>query len=86
MNYHAENPDDLIKDMAGLLKVCGITTSFLDKDEIIRRGEYVNPWKILARVLLNPLSIENQIFIQNLEPILEEANAYRELKERIELK
>ena len=65
-------PDELVEGLSDFLKDVGFNTSYLDT-EFKMRSEQVPLWQLLTRALLNPLSIENRMFLDNLTPIKEEA-------------
>ena len=67
----ASEPDELVEGLSDFLKDVGFNSSFLD-DEFKLRGEQVPLWQLLTRSLLNPLAIENRMFLDNLAPIKEE--------------
>lgn len=69
MKYKANHPGELVEDMAGLLRACGYTSSFLDKEDIVKRGEFMTPWGMIAKMITNPTSTETKIFFENLKPI-----------------
>lgn len=69
--------DDLIKDLSVFLMKTGCNTSFIDQDELIARGMKEPSWKLITRTILNPLSVENRIFQDNLKPIAEQTETYK---------
>jgi hypothetical protein len=64
----------------------GYSTSFLDAEETRKRGEKIPPWQFITRVLTNPLSIENKIFSENLQPVLFEVERHREEQKKREMR
>ena len=54
-----------------MLKSIGFSSSFLDEDELIARGLKESYWKMVSRGIINPLSLENKIFKDNLVLVLE---------------
>jgi hypothetical protein len=53
------------------LKSVGFNSSFLDNEEMIARGLKESYWKMVSRGIINPLSLENKIFKDNLVLVLE---------------
>ena len=68
--------------MSEILKDCGYSTSYLPE---VNQNTWDSKilWNFLARVVTNPLSIENKIFQDNLSPVLENLQKYREKKAKI---
>lgn len=60
----ANDPAELVKDMADFLQEVGYTSSFIDKDYV----QKPNLWQVMTRGLTNELSFEHQIFQDNLQP------------------
>ena len=52
--------------MSDYFKSVGFYSSFIDEKEIIARGMKENHWKMVTRGIMNPLSLENKIFKDNL--------------------
>ena len=48
--------------MAQILKDCGYSASFLDKDK-----DKVELWPFITTHLINPLSLQNKILVDNLD-------------------
>jgi hypothetical protein len=44
----------------------GLNFSFIDQDELKNRGMKESHWKLVSRGIINPLSLENKIFRENL--------------------
>ena len=57
--------------LSDLLKSVGFSSSFLDNEELIARGLKEPYWKMVSRGIINPLSLENKIFKDNLILVLE---------------
>lgn len=81
----ANDPDELVEGLSDFLKDVGFNTSFLDT-EFKMRSEQVPLWQLLTRALLNPLSIENRMFLENLTPVKVEAERWRYEKHEEERK
>ncbi len=67
----ASSAEELVEGLSDLLKSVGFSTSFLDNDEVIARGLKEAYWKMVSRGIINPLSLENKIFRDNLVFVLE---------------
>jgi len=61
----------LVEGLSDLLKSVGFNSSFLDNEEMIARGLKESYWKMVSRGIINPLSLENKIFKDNLVLVLE---------------
>jgi hypothetical protein len=62
----SRSSDELIEGLSELLMKTGSNTSFIDQDELIARGMKEPYWRMVTRTILNPFSIENRIFFDNL--------------------
>ena len=80
----APDPDELLEGMSAFLAEVGITSSFIDPNELKKRGDAPQPWQYLTRAVLNPLSFEHNIFQQNLSTQIEITNQEKEEKRKIE--
>lgn len=58
----AADPEELVEGMADFLMEVGLSSSFIDQDELKARGMYQPLWQLLTRAMINPYSFENQIF------------------------
>jgi hypothetical protein len=61
------SPDELVDGMAEMIMECGYNCSFLE-DRPLGADE---SWRMISRVITNPLSLENKIFRENIRPRLE---------------
>jgi len=72
----AEEPDELIMGISDYLMEVGFSSSFLDRKELKMRGMCAPLWQVLTRAIINPLSTENKIFLDNLGPKMQETKRY----------
>jgi len=82
----ATDPSELIEGLSDFLMEVGFSSSFLDLDEVKNRGEQPPLWQLMTRAIINPLSTENRIFMDNLTPLKEQTAIYKQYKMKEEIK
>ena len=68
---YADSHDDLIEDIADLLSEIGFDYSFLDYDELRRRGMKNEAWTVMSNGILRPGTQQGALFINNLNHLNE---------------
>ena len=84
--YKVESPRELIQDMSEFIREVGFHSSFLDPEEKRKRDSYSSPWKLVAKIFQEGDSLEQKIFCDNIQPIIQETEHYKHLKNRQHLK
>lgn len=68
----AKDPQELIEDIADLLSEIGFDYSFLDYDELRRRGMKNEAWTVMSNGILRPGTQQGALFINNLNQLNEQ--------------